>query len=89
MSSTDTEAYRALSRVVRELFPRAVVAPNLVVGAKDSRYYAPIARSTFRFVPIVMTREDMGRIHGTGERISVESLARCGAFFVRLIEEGA
>ncbi|QAA76093.1 MAG: Peptidase, M20/M25/M40 family [Candidatus Bipolaricaulis sibiricus] len=89
VSSTDTEAYRALSRVVRELFPRAVVAPNLVVGATDSRYYAPIAGSTFRFVPIVMTREDMGRIHGTDERISVESLAQCVAFFVRLIEEAA
>ncbi len=89
VSPTDAEAYRALSRVVRGLFPEAVVAPNLVVGATDSRYYAPIAQSTLRFVPITLTREDMGRIHGTDERISVESLVRCVAFFVRLIEEAA
>ncbi len=89
VSPTETEAYRALSRVIQALFPKAVVAPVLVVGATDSRYYAPIAESTFRFVPIVMAQGDIGRIHGTDERISVEALAACVAFFVRLIQEAA
>jgi len=89
VSPTGTDAYKALSRVIRRLFPDVVVAPSLVVGATDSRYYAPIAANTFRFVPIALTREDMGRIHGTDERISVESLAACVAFFVQLIREAA
>ncbi len=87
VSPTDSEAYETLSRVIRELFPDTVVAPSLVVGATDSRYYTPITASTFRFVPIALTREDMGRIHGTDERISVEALATCIAFFVQLIRE--
>lgn len=89
VSPIGTEAYRTMSRVIRVLFPSTVVAPTLVVGATDSRYYTPIAESTFRFVPISLAREDMGRIHGTNERISVEALAACVAFFVQLIREGA
>jgi len=89
VSPTGTEAYRALSRVIQSLFPETVVAPNLVVGATDSRYYTPLAANTFRFVPIAMARGDMGRIHGTDERISVEALASCVAFFIQLIREAA
>jgi carboxypeptidase PM20D1 len=87
VSPTTTDAYRALSRVIQGLFPDSVVAPSLVVGATDSRYYTPIAANTFRFVPISLTREDMSRIHGTNERISIEALATGVGFYVQLIRE--
>ncbi|MFH1609024.1 MAG: M20/M25/M40 family metallo-hydrolase, partial [Candidatus Bipolaricaulota bacterium] len=79
----------ALARVIRDLLPGAIVAPNLVTGATDSRYYARIAANTFRFVPLVLEKGDLGRIHGTDERISIEDLVRCVAFFRRLIRDAA
>lgn len=89
VSPTDTGTFRALSRVVGGLFPGTVVAPSLVVGATDSRYYASLSAGTFRFVPIALAREDMGRIHGTDERIPIEALGRCVAFFAELLKEAA
>lgn len=89
MSPTSADAYRALSGAIRGLFPDVIVTPNLVTGATDSRYYTPIAWSTFRFVPLVLGREDLGRVHGTDERLAIENLARCVTFFARLLRDAA
>lgn len=89
VSSPGTEAFRALSRVVRELFPGTLVAPSLVVGATDARYYAPLAESAFRFIPVLLAREDMGRIHGTDERIAVDALGKAVLFYARLVRAAA
>lgn len=87
VSPRATNAYQTLSAVIQRLLPDTVVAPSLVAGATDSRYYVPIAASTFRFVPLALTRRDLARIHGTDERIAIEDLARCVAFFALLIQE--
>lgn len=89
VSSTACSGYKALSKVIQALFPQVVVAPSLVVGATDSRYYTPLASGTFRFVPVPLTRDDLGRIHGTDERISLDALGKCVAFFIRLLQEVA
>lgn len=89
VSSPGTDAFQALSRVVRGLFPGTLVAPSLVVGATDARYYAPLAESAFRFIPVVLAREDMGRIHGTNERISIDGLGKAVLFYARLLQEAA
>ncbi len=89
VSSPRAEAFQALSRVVRELFPGTLVAPSLVLGATDARHYAPLAESTFRFIPVVLARDDLGRIHGTDERIGVHALDKAVLFYARLLQEAA
>ncbi len=85
VSSPKGDGFTTLARAIRTCFPGVVVAPSLVVGATDSRYYAPLAQATLRFVPVVLTRDDLGRIHGTNERISVESLGKCVEFYTELL----
>jgi carboxypeptidase PM20D1 len=86
---TDTEAYRALERTIRRLFPSAIVAPTLVVGGTDSRYYSALSPNVYRFSPMVVTREDLERFHGTDERLSVEAWSGMVRFYRELLRTGA
>jgi carboxypeptidase PM20D1 len=70
-SSTDSDAFRTLERTIRSVAPDAIVAPYLVVVVTDSRHYADMSRNVFRFLPVRLTASDLGRMHGSDERIGV------------------
>ncbi len=65
--------------------PDLLVAPYLVIGGTDSRYYADRAESVLRFVPLLLRPEDLPRVHGTDERVSSADLATGVRFFHALI----
>jgi carboxypeptidase PM20D1 len=56
----------------------------LVVGATDARHYARLSDHVYRFVPMRLRPEDLPRIHGVDERISVENLAELVRFYLEL-----
>lgn len=85
VSSTESAAYRSLVKAIRQIFPEAVAAPSLVLGATDARYYSPVSENVYRFSPIRMAPEDLHRVHGTDERIGVEDLERMVQFFGQLL----
>jgi carboxypeptidase PM20D1 len=82
-------SYRMLSRTIREVFPGAGVAPALVIGGTDSKHYAGVAEQSFRFVPLRLQPEDMKRVHGTDERVSIDGYADVVRFFVQLVRNAA
>ncbi len=84
-SPADTEAYRALERIIRQLFPSTIVAPTLVVAGTDSRHYSALSPNVYRFSPMVLTQQDLERIHGTNERLSVEAWPRMVRFYRELL----
>lgn len=86
VSSTGSDAFRKLSRTVRQIFPDVVVAPYLVLGATDARYYQPICENVYRFTPMIVSQDDLHRVHGTNERIAVENLGLMVQFFAQLMK---
>ncbi len=89
VTGTATPAYLALNRTIREIFPDVVVAPGLMVAATDSRHYAAVADSVFRFSPVRADAEDLKRFHGTNERLGIANYATMIRFYLRLIETTA
>ena len=87
VSPVDSPVYASLSRVVRQVFPEAVVAPYLVAGATDSRYYTGLSANVYRFSPVPMDAELLKTVHGIDERIPVEALPRMVAFYQLLIKD--
>jgi carboxypeptidase PM20D1 len=61
----------------------------LVLGGTDSRYYAPVSENVYRFAPEWILQSEFGRVHGTGERLSVENLGRMVRFFAQLVDTGS
>lgn len=85
VSPTDGDGYRVLHDAVTASFPTAVVTPYLVMGATDGRYLTALTPNVYRFAPFVVTSEDIGRVHGTNERIAIANYLGGIAFERRLI----
>jgi carboxypeptidase PM20D1 len=86
VSSTDTNSFLILKHTIRKVFDGIAVAPYLVMGATDARYYARISDAAYRFSPFVLTAEDLGRMHGIDERLSVDAYGKMIMFFHELIQ---
>jgi carboxypeptidase PM20D1 len=71
VTSTESESFRRLERTIRSVNPDAIVAPYLVVVASDARYFSDLSTNVFRFLPVRLTPADLGRMHGTNERIAI------------------
>jgi carboxypeptidase PM20D1 len=81
----DSEAFRVLHRTVRQIFPDAVVAPSLVLGATDARHYVSLTPNVYRFLPIRLLPDDVRRFHGIDERLAIEDYATAVRFYVQLL----
>ena len=85
-SRTDSEGFQLLSRTIREVYPDVVVAPNLVLGGTDARYFHAVSESVYRFGPLRLTAEDLKRPHGTNERVRADDYLESVRFYVRLLQ---
>lgn len=89
VSDPDSSDFRLIQRTIRQLDPSIVVAPGLAVVATDSRHYEGLTENTFRFLPLRLGPDDLSRIHGIDERISVENYLEMVQFMVHLLKNAA
>ncbi len=85
-SHTSGSGYRAIETAVRKIYPDVVVAPFLVTATTDSRHYKAITDDIYRFVPMELTGNDIKKIHGFNESISLENYTRIVTFFEQLMK---
>jgi len=85
VSSTDTPAFQQLQQIIRSIYPHAIPAPYLVMGATDSRYYADASDRVYRFSPIFMEKSDLKRYHGIDERVQKSSFVKAIQFYYQLL----
>lgn len=85
VSSPESPRFQWIERSIRQVFPEAAVVPFLVLGATDARYYAPLTSNIFRFTPMLLTEDEMGRAHGVNERLSVENCGKLVRFYIQLL----
>ncbi len=85
VSDPESAAFQTLHRTISSVFPQALVAPYVLVGATDARTYAGLSPNTYRFSPMPMSEADIQRLHGTNERIRVADYQTMIRFYVALI----
>lgn len=89
VSDPDSADFQLLESTIRQIDPNIVVAPGLAVVATDSRHYEGLTENTFRFLPLRLGPDDLNRIHGINERISVENYLEMVRFMVLLLKNAA
>ncbi len=72
-SSVDGEVWRTLVRVLEV---RAPVAPAMIGGATDSRFFRRLGIDAYGFSPFAISGGDGAGIHGVDERIPVDDFLR-------------
>jgi carboxypeptidase PM20D1 len=85
ISATDSKAFHTIHKTVKQVFPKVLMAPSMMVGYSDFRLYTAVAKDIYRFLPIVAKPEDLERIHGINERLSVENYRQIVAFYMQFI----
>ena len=86
VSDTDSAAYAALARTIKEVFDGYIVAPYPFIAASDAKHYYNLTNNVYRFTPFEKTVEDANRIHGVNERQDIKMLVQGTRFFIRLYE---
>lgn len=89
LSGLNDKGYVLLAQTIRETYPDVMVAPVLMTGSTDSRYYKDVADDIYRFSPYVYAPGDMNRPHGLNERISIDSYIHMIQFYVRFIRNSS
>jgi carboxypeptidase PM20D1 len=84
-SDADSPAFSTIRNTIAQTFSDGLISPYLVVGATDSRHYAKLTHNIFRFLPFTAGKDDMERVHGINERISVKDFTNCVRFYRQLI----
>ncbi len=85
VSDVNTKGFGDLHRTIAEVFPDAVVAPYLVVGATDSRHFSEVSDQIFRFSPIRISPSNVKSFHGLNERVAVDDYSRAVNFYMQLV----
>jgi carboxypeptidase PM20D1 len=86
ISPTDSEGYKTLSTTIRQEFPDAIVAPNLLNAATDSTFYTVLTPNVYRFLAVEGDASVLAMIHGINERIPPEKYLKTVEFTVQLME---
>ena len=73
-SPEDTELYRALERRARETFTGAEVTPYLFQAGTDAGAWRSRGVPVYGIYPYPITADELTRMHGNDERVSVQSL---------------
>ncbi len=85
ISPADSEPFRILHKSIAQIFPDAVIAPALVLGATDSRHFTSLSQNVYRFSPLNIDSAQISSIHGVDERIAVENYVDCVRFYRQLL----
>jgi carboxypeptidase PM20D1 len=88
-SDAGAPAFLLIQKTLAQVVPGVVVSPNLLSGGTDTKHYLRLTRNVYRFAPVRMRAEDLGRLHGTNERVGIESYAEAVRFFQQLLRNGA
>lgn len=76
ISSTESRAYSLIQEIGQDLFGEVRIIPMLMCGGTDSRAYASVCDSVYRFCGFLSTEEEpWGPAHAVNEAIPVSSLA--------------
>ncbi len=86
ISPTDSRAFNAISKICKEMDPKAIVAPYLVMGGTDARQYEDVCDNIYRYSPFLMDTALLLTTHGTNERIPLSSLKDGVVFFKKYIK---
>ena len=87
VSDYKSDEFRVLASCISANFEEVLVTPYLVIAATDARYFHTISDQVYRFSPFLLKQEDLKRLHGINERVSIENFTNAVSFYATVIRE--
>ncbi len=86
VSRTQSEGFKTLRKTITAVYPKALVAPFLVIGGTDAKHFEPIAADIYRFSPMIINPANIKSFHGLNERIAVKDFNKAVQFYQQLMQ---
>ncbi len=77
--------FKAMEEAVLSVHRDAVVLPYMSTGFTDSRFFRSIGIPTYGLMPLLLPREEYGKIHGVDERIPLAGIGEMTDILYALI----
>ncbi len=72
-SPYNTEFFKGIKKIITDNFGDIPVLPSLLTGASDLRYFRSLGIPSYGFFPAVCSKDEVMRMHGKNERISIKN----------------
>lgn len=73
--------FQTIKKSIRQVFPSVAIIPGLMMAATDTRWYLNFTQNIYRFSPGIVSMNDLSRIHGHNERISIDNYVKLVNFY--------
>lgn len=87
ISDIHSSEYAYLTSCIRKKFPDIGIAPYIIMGGTDCRYFQPLTKNAYRFSPLRTTTEQINACHAINENVTVSALTEAVDFFKVFIKE--
>jgi carboxypeptidase PM20D1 len=82
-------SFQIITNSALEIYPGSVVAPALMTGGTDTKFFQNFTRNIYRFTPAFQTMDELNLSHGLNEKFSVGNYKQTIQFYYRLIKNAA
>ena len=89
VSSIDSRGWAILGRTIRAMDDTALVAPYMVRGGTDAKYFYSLSSDVYRFLPVSVDAETIKYVHGIDERVAVADYLQAIRFYFHVIRQAA
>ncbi|UOQ44935.1 M20 family peptidase [Halobacillus salinarum] len=89
VSSIDGKPFETIQQAARNVYSDAVIAPYLMFAGSDARHYDKVSNNTYRFLPVRITAEDLNRMHGTNEFVTIDNYMNAIKFYIEVIKQAS
>jgi carboxypeptidase PM20D1 len=86
-SKTKSYGYQLLESTIRQFDNEILVAPYLVQGGTDSKYFYALSDNIYRFIMVKIDDDLRQSIHGIDERIAIEDYIKGIQYFHEIIKK--
>jgi carboxypeptidase PM20D1 len=87
VSPTDSRGYGLIAGTIRGMDENILVAPYMVRGGTDAKYFYPLSSNVYRFLMIQVDSEAMKYVHGIDEHVATEEYLRAIRFYYHLVRQ--
>ena len=87
VSKTQGLGFDNIKNAVSAVWPEAITAPSLVLGATDAYYYSLLCDRVYRFSPMLVKADDLKGVHAANEKVPVKALRDAVKFYKALLTQ--
>lgn len=87
VSPTDSRGYELIAKTIRGMDENIVVAPYMVRGGTDAKYFYSVSPNVYRFMMIRIDPSTVGYIHGIDEHVATDDYLEAIQFYYHLVRQ--